>query len=52
MEALKRATSCEKNDEYYIINVQFQQKGKIARTSLTEVEKYLGCSLPEAIKRS
>lgn len=51
LEALKKAASCEKADEYFELNLQFTEKGKIARTTLTDIEKALGCNLPEAIKK-
>ena len=52
VEALKKAASCEKSDDYYEVNLQFVERGKIARSSLAEIEKSLGCNLAEAIKRS
>ena len=46
VEALKKAASCcDKNDDYYDFNIQFTEKGKIARTSLYDIREYLGCSL-------
>ena len=52
LEAIKKTASCEKTDEYYDLNLQFIEKGKVARTSINEIEKSLGCNLAEAIKRS
>jgi transcriptional regulator of heat shock response len=44
LEALKKAACNEKTDDYFEYNVQLVEKGKVARTSLAEIEKLFGCN--------
>ena len=45
MEALRKAAAGEQADMFFDFSLVFSERGKVARSTLAEVEKALGCSL-------
>lgn len=45
VEALRKAAAGEQADMFFDFSLVFSERGKVARSTLAEVEKALGCSL-------
>lgn len=52
VDALRRAAVGDPPDQFFEIQLTFLERGKVARTTLGEIEKAMGCSLAEAIRKS